>query len=158
IEAFFREYWRPGLLQDIMTGKSVEPPNKDLSRMDIRQPAVRFKTVDGPPIVEQALGQPVKLGNAVGNRNVEIKLEVADKGKARTGSDHPQSSGAKDLRLFRNGSLTQLWQGDVFDKQSGCEQAATKPGAARRAICKAMVPVIAGGNEFTAYAFNHDDV
>jgi len=158
VEAFFREYWRPGLLADIMAGKEVEPPNQDLSAIDIRQPQVQITKVDGQPTVGQSAGQPVKLGNAVSDRNVEVQIDIVDDQKASSQPNQTQSSGAKDLRLFRNGSLTKLWQGDVFEKQSGCELALTKPGEPRRAICKATVPLVAGDNNFTAYAFNHDDV
>src|SRR5437870_9567561 len=85
-------------------------------------------------------------------------MEVFDNTKRPSRSDHPLTSGAKDLRLFRNGSLVRLWQGDIFDKQSGCELVATKPNEPRRSICKATVSVVAGDNKFTAYAFNHEDV
>jgi len=158
VEAFFKEYWRPGLLQDIMAGRNVRPPQKDLSVIDIRQPQVGIKSFDGQPTIEQLLGQPVKLASTVNNRKVEITVEVDDNVKAPSRSEHPPSSGAKDLRLFRNGSVIKLWQGDLFDKQTGCEQVPTKLNEPRRALCRATVSVVAGDNNFTAYGFNHDDV
>jgi hypothetical protein len=168
VEAFFKEYWRPGLLQDIIAGKPVEPPKKDLSAIDIRQPQLRIKTVDGRATIEQALGQPLKLSNAVTNRKVEITVEVIDNDTeprpqtdgrpSTTPTSSPTPSGARDLRLFLNGSLVRLWESDVFDQKSGCEPAATKPNEPRRAICKTTVSVMAGENKFTAYAFNHDNI
>ena len=89
VEAFFREYWRPGLLAGIMAGEQPEPPNKDLSTIDIREPQVRITSVDGQAPVEQALGQPLKLANAVSNRRVEIKIEVSDNTKSPPRSDLP---------------------------------------------------------------------
>lgn len=158
VEAFFKEYWRPGLLADIMAGKHPEPPKKDISAIDIRQPQVRITSIDAQATMEQALGQPVKLANALSNRSSEIAIEVVDNTKAPRRSDHSRTSGAKDVRLFRNGSLVKLWQGDLFDKKTGCDVAITKPTEPRRAICKANVSFITGENKFTAYAFNHEDV
>jgi WD40 repeat protein/uncharacterized caspase-like protein len=54
-------------------------------------------------------------------------------------------AGAQDVRLFRNGSLVKVWHGDVL--QGKTETTLT-----------ANVPVIAGENRLTAYAFNHDNV
>ena len=158
VEVLFKEYWRPGLFADIVAGKRPELPKKDLSKIDIRQPEVRFASVDGQASVEPGLGERVRLPIAISNRNAEIKIEVVDNPKPPSRSDHPALSGAKDVRLFRNGSLVKLWQGDIFDNQNGCDQQSTKPNEPRRAICKATVSLVAGDNNLTAYAFNHDDV
>lgn len=157
VEAFFREYWRPGLLQEIVAGKT-QPPPKDISAVDIRQPQVRIMSIDGQATIEKAVGEPLVIANAVSNRNVEVIMEVIDNAKGQSQGTQLQTSGAKDLRLFRNGSLVRLWQGDIFEKRSGCVPKRTRPNEPTRAICKANVSVVAGDNKFTAYAFNSQDV
>jgi len=54
-------------------------------------------------------------------------------------------AGAQDVRLFRNGSLVTVWRGDVLNGESSVTLEAT-------------VPIVAGENKFTAYAFNHDNI
>jgi hypothetical protein len=54
-------------------------------------------------------------------------------------------AGAHDLRLFRNGSLVRLWHGDVLK-------------GAENVSLEATVPIVAGENKFTAYAFNRDNI
>jgi WD40 repeat protein/uncharacterized caspase-like protein len=67
-------------------------------------------------------------------RDVKVKINITN-----------APAGAQDLRLFRNGSLVKLWRGDVLKDQAG-------------AALEAVVPVIAGENRLTAYAFNRDNV
>jgi WD40 repeat protein/uncharacterized caspase-like protein len=57
----------------------------------------------------------------------------------------PAPAGAQDVRLFRNGALVKLWRGDVLKGQS-------------RAMLEAKIPIVAGSNLLTAYAFNRDNV
>jgi hypothetical protein len=54
-------------------------------------------------------------------------------------------AGARDLRLFRNGSLVKVWRGDVLKGQP-------------TATLETTVSVVAGPNNLTAYAFNRDNV
>ncbi|HXG63719.1 MAG TPA: hypothetical protein VNO70_01345, partial [Blastocatellia bacterium] len=54
-------------------------------------------------------------------------------------------AGAQDVRLFRNGSLVKVWRGDVLKGQS-------------KATLRATIPIIAGENRLTAYAFNRDNI
>src|SRR5580700_997311 len=54
-------------------------------------------------------------------------------------------AGAQDLRLFRNGSLVKFWHGDVL-------------GGKQDAILETEIPIVAGTNHLTAYAFNGDNV
>ncbi|MBC7933426.1 MAG: caspase family protein, partial [Rubrivivax sp.] len=61
------------------------------------------------------------------------------------GSGARGGSGARDVRLFRNGSLVKIWRGDVLKSEPS-------------ATLEATVPIVAGENHFTAYAFNHDNV
>src|SRR5262249_21229324 len=60
-------------------------------------------------------------------------------------ADHRDGSGARDLRLFRNGLLVKVWPDNVL------------PGLSQRTI-ETSVPIVAGENEFMAYAFNRDNV
>jgi len=54
-------------------------------------------------------------------------------------------AGAKDVRLFRNGSLVKVWRGDVLQGKAD-------------AMLEATIPVVVGENRLTAYAFNRDNV
>jgi sulfur relay (sulfurtransferase) complex TusBCD TusD component (DsrE family) len=49
------------------------------------------------------------------------------------------------VRLFRNGSLVKVWHGDVLAGKGD-------------AFLKTSLPIVAGENRLTAYAFNHDNV
>ena len=49
------------------------------------------------------------------------------------------------MRLFRNGSLVRVWRGERFEGQPS-------------ATLEATIPVVAGENRLTAYAFNRDNV
>jgi WD40 repeat protein/translation initiation factor IF-1 len=131
VEAFFKEFYRPGLLQDILTGRKIERPTRDLSTIDIRQPEVKVK-------LSNAEKRPAQIPARQIIVTVEVKDAPADK-KRRT------SSGAQDVRLFRNGSLVKVWRGDVLQGKSSVTLEAT-------------VPIVAGANNFTAYAFNHDNI
>jgi WD40 repeat protein len=131
VEAFFSEFYRPGLLQDIVAGKTIEKPTRDISTIDIRQPKVKVTPSDASQNTANMTTRQTTV-------NVEIKDAPADQRRTTT-------SGAKDVRLFRNGSLVKVWRGDVLNgKQS--------------ATLSATVPVVAGNNTFTAYAFNNDNV
>lgn len=147
VEAFFSDYFRPGLLQDILNDH-IPTDEIDISRKDIRQPKVTITLADN------------RLKTDVINaREIGFKVEVVD---APPDAVHPNnSSGARDLRLFRNGSLVKLWKGDVFvlTGKDGCK---LQPQAIRESprvsICTVTIPIVAGNNQFTAYAFNHDNV
>ena len=76
----------------------------------------------------------VQPGATLASRNVTVKIDVSQ-----------APAGAQDVRLFRNGSLAKVWRGDVLKGQSSV-------------TLKAQVPVIAGENRLTAYAFNRDNI
>jgi len=158
VEAFFKEFYRPGLLAEIMSGNIPEPPSRSLSDIDIRQPEVRIASVGGLQVPEQKYSLPAVIEKSVTTRDVEVRVEVTDNRKPRTREFHPETSGAKDLRLFRNGSLVKIWHGDVFSGIEGCKLADPSAADARRAVCTADVTVTSGKNELSAYAFNHEDV
>ncbi len=71
---------------------------------------------------------------ATTRRSVSVKIEVG-----------PAPAGAQDVRLFRNGALVKAWRGDVLKGQG-------------RGVLEAQVPIVAGQNRFTAYAFNRDNI
>jgi uncharacterized caspase-like protein len=126
VEAYFNEFYYPGLLADVLAHKDPKP-KQDISSRDRRQPQIRVESVQRGPVSE---------------RNVQLKVEIAD---VPADAENQTSSGARDLRLFRNGLLVQSWPGDVLN------------GFGKRTI-ETTVPVVAGPNEFTAYAFNRDNV
>jgi WD40 repeat protein/uncharacterized caspase-like protein len=130
IEWFFNEFYYPGLLADVLAGKRPTV-SQDVSKKDRRQPIVKLSLVGDPP---SALG--------ITSRTVKVKIEVTD---APADKDNPQSSGARDVRLFRNGSLVRVWHGDVLKGQSSV-------------TLEEEITMTAGANRLTAYAFNRDNV
>ena len=120
-EAFFNEFYRPGLLAEIMAGIRPKAP-RNLAEVDRRQVQVALRVAGGT-------GRLVR---------VRVEVKEAPAGGGRTGG-----SGVRDVRLFRNGSLVKLWAGEV---------------AGGAAVLEASVPIVAGENRFTAYAFNRDNI
>jgi hypothetical protein len=113
-----------------MAGKMTRPP-KNLWQLDRRQPGLRLSAPSGP------------IGTAsVAERNLTVKIEVTEKPADK---DHNTGTGARDVRLFRNGSLVKVWHGDVLKRQDSTTLEAT-------------IPIVAGENRLTAYAFNHDNI
>ncbi len=124
---------------------------KGLSRVDRRQPrltlAIAGATGDADGIYEQ--------------RMVTLRLEVEDSTEPAARPEHPRGSGARDVRLFRNGALVKTWRGDAFalGGKDGCKQIPARGAKQpRRVQCEVTLPVVAGSNEFTAYAFNDANV
>jgi WD40 repeat protein len=68
------------------------------------------------------------------SRNVSVKINISE-----------APAGARDVRLFRNDALVKAWHGDVLQGRTGIE-------------LEAIVPIVAGENRFTAYAFNKDNI
>jgi WD40 repeat protein/uncharacterized caspase-like protein len=126
IEAFFSEFYYPGLLADIIADKRPGAPHK-LAEVDRRQPVVRI-----------TLSDPVTVGS-ISSRTISLVVEVAS---APPDSKHPKPSGVRDVRLFRNGSLVRIWHGEAADKTQ----------------YRVRLPIVAGTNRFTAYAFNDSNV
>lgn len=129
VERYFNEYYHPGLLADIFAGKRPKVA-QDISKKDRRQPIVKL-SLGGAAATE-----------SISTRTAKVKIEIAD---APADQNHPQGTGARDVRLFRNGSLVKLWRGDALKGQSA-------------ATLEAEIAVMAGPNQLTAYAFNHDNV
>jgi WD40 repeat protein len=76
----------------------------------------------------------LNVSDKLAGRSVSVKIEVG-----------PAPAGAQDVRLFRNGALVKAWRGDVLKGQL-------------RAVLEVQVPIVAGQNRFTAYAFNRDNI
>jgi WD40 repeat protein/uncharacterized caspase-like protein len=131
IEWFFNEYYYPGLLSEIFAGKRPKVA-EDISRKDRRQPVVKLSLPE----------QPGSGAAELTSRTIKVKIDVTDAGVDK---DNPQSAGARDLRLFRNGSLIKVWHGDVLNG---------KPAVA----LEEEISLVAGKNQLTAYVFNRDNV
>ncbi|MEP6743090.1 MAG: caspase family protein [bacterium] len=137
IEWFFNEFYYPGLLADILAGKRPHVA-QDVSKKDRRQPLVKLSLISETPAAGGAAADPT----GITSRTAKVKIEVTD---APADKDHLQGSGARDVRLFRNGSLIKVWHGDVLDG---------KPSV----TLEEEITVTAGINRLTAYAFNKDNV
>jgi len=126
-ETFFNEFYYPGLLGEILAGRRPHAP-KNIERLDRRQPEIKLMIQSGQQ-------------GTVSERNLAVKIEVTEK----PGENGLAGSGARDLRLFRNGSLVNLWRGDILKGKS-------------LTTLQATIPIVAGENRLTAYAFNRDNV
>ncbi|MFL6255324.1 MAG: caspase family protein [Pyrinomonadaceae bacterium] len=122
VEAFFNEFFYPDLLADVFAGRRPRPA-RGIAQIDRRQPVINVSLAGGA-----ATDAPLTA------RTVKLRIEVKD-----------APAGARDLRLFRNGSLVFIERGQLASRMS-------------RAALEAVVPVVAGENVFTAYAFNQDNV
>lgn len=129
-EIFFSEFYHPGLLADIMSGKRPKPATS-IARKDRRQPQIAL-ALEGQP-----------GSSTLSSRVVRVKLNVSE---ARADKKHARGSGARDLRLFSNGSLVKIWHGPIALDVRGT------------AGFEADVRIVAGVNRLTAYAFNDDNV
>jgi WD40 repeat protein/uncharacterized caspase-like protein len=125
VEAFFSEFYRPGLLTDIFTRANVDPP-ETIATIDRRQPQLKLSSPDAD-----------KHGPTA-SRTVSLDLDIE---QVPAGGNNSYPSGARDVRVFRNGSLVKVFHGEVGS-----------------ADLQLQVPIIAGPNVFTAYAFNDANV
>jgi WD40 repeat protein/uncharacterized caspase-like protein len=129
VETFFNEFYYPGLLSEIIAGKKLRQ-TRDFEQLDRRQPSVEI-SAEGIS------------GAAVKNRTIKVRVNVAE---AKTDKDHAGGSTVRDVRLFRNGSLVTTWHGEVELNTAG------------KATLEATIPIVAGPNRLTAYAFNGDNI
>jgi WD40 repeat protein len=130
VELFFGDFFYPSLLADVVAGKNPHA-STSLAQKDRRQPTVQL-----------ALDPPART-SPIADRTVHLRITVTE---APAGADHPTPSGARDLRLFRNGSLVHLWPGTLSMSSNGTVS------------IPATVDLVAGENHLTAYAFNNDNV
>lgn len=131
VEAFFNEFYYPDLLGRIFAGDRPKAP-RELTRIDRRQPALRLA-------LER---EESSLDRSISTRNIKLKIEVSE---APPDANRNAGSGARDVRLFRNGSLVKVWRGDVL-KEKGA------------VTLEATLPIVAGENRLTAYAFNRNNI
>lgn len=144
IEWFFNEFYYPGLLGDIFAGKRPKVA-QDISKKDRRQPTVKLSAMPAAPGISPttpASSATDAAAASIASRQIRIRIDVTD---APADQDHSQGSGARDVRLFRNGSLVKVWHGDVLQG---------KPAVS----LEEDITVAAGPNRLTAYAFNKDNV
>ncbi len=90
--------------------------------------------------MDLALKEPKPSDQPISQREISVMIDVAQVGSGDTGC------GVRDVRLFRNGSLVKIWHGDLPLDQSG------------HGHVEANIPIVAGDNRFTAYAFNRDNI
>ncbi|MBS1788481.1 MAG: PD40 domain-containing protein [Acidobacteria bacterium] len=121
VEQFFNEYYYPGLLSELVSGKRPRAAI-NIEQKDRRQPQLKLSVGDGI------------AANAAISRRVKVKLDITE-----------APAGAQDVRLFRNGSLVKVWRGDALNGRL-------------RATLETEIPIAAGANRLTAYAFNRDNV
>jgi WD40 repeat protein/uncharacterized caspase-like protein len=129
VESFFNEFYYPGLLADVLANKNIKA-QQNIQRKDRRQPRLHLECAEASA-----------SGN-IADRIIHLKVEVSE---APADADYKDGSGARDVRLFRNGLLVRVWSGDVLR------------GLANRTV-EIVVPIVAGENDFTAYAFNRDNI
>jgi WD40 repeat protein len=94
VEAFFSDFFYPGLLSDIFAGKKPKA-QEVIESKDRRQPTLKLSLVDSSPATAR-----------VANVRVEVMAPAPDKA-------HQTSGGARDVRMFRNDSLVKVWHGDL---------------------------------------------
>jgi WD40 repeat protein/uncharacterized caspase-like protein len=131
VEAFFNEFFYPGLLDEMMQGKRPKPA-QSITQKDRRQPRLS--------IAPAAAHDAAQAGLA--SRMLKVRIELAE---APADAAHASGSGVRDVRLFRNGSLVRAWRGDI----------ALRAG---KTTLETNIPIVAGENSLTVYAFNRDNV
>jgi len=90
-EIYFNEFYRPGLLADLLDGHRPTL-SRPITSIDRRQPSLTISATAG----------------SEGMASVRIIATEAAAAKA-----NKAGSGVKDLRLFRNGLLVKAWHGDL---------------------------------------------
>ena len=129
VEAFFSEFFYPGLLADVLSGTRPKA-NLNIGQKDRRQPRLQLSLAD-----------PVS-SSAVSSRTIKIKIHLEELAADQT---HAKGTGVRDVRLFRNGSLVKAWRGDL-------------PLESGQTDLFAEIRITSGENRIAAYAFNHDNV
>jgi WD40 repeat protein len=137
VELFFNEFYYPGLLSRVLSSRKPEAP-RNILQLDRRQPRVILSLV-GP----KAGPNPTGKQEEITTRTVTVKVDVEE---APSTPLQKRGSGARDVRLFRNGLLVKLWRGDLLLEKGD------------RVLLEATVPIVAGENRLTAYAFNRDNI
>jgi len=135
-EIFMRQYYEPRLLPRLLQNKSFDPvpPLASLNRV---QPEVKIRSV-------------VPAANSKGYVNMTVEVANASGEQMRDGTRVTLSSGVYDLRLFRDWQLVGYVPGKIALDTAG------------KATLERAVKLPQRGDlsevEFTAYAFNSDQV
>jgi WD40 repeat protein len=148
VEIFMRQYYEPRLLSRLLAYDAFAevPPLASLNRS---QPRVIITGVrdDGD-----------------GTASVSVEVESVVRSFVRRGEQASEESGARDLRLFRDGQLVRYIDGDLLKRGQGrAVDCIPVPGSTT--VCRATfngvrLPQHGGLKEveFSAYAFNASDV
>ena len=132
VEVFFREFYHPGLLSEILEGKHPRA-TANIEGIDRRQPKVAAS------LTQAQITEPVAA------RRISLTLNLSE---APPDEKHPNAgSGVRDVRLFRNGSLVKVWRGEIPLDKSG-----------KASLVADNIAVVGGENHFTAYAFSKVDI
>jgi WD40 repeat protein len=103
VESFFNEFYYPGLLTEILSGKHPQAP-AEIAQKNRQQPQLTLTLANA------------KAGDTVASRQVSVSIDVSQ-----------APAGAQDVRLFRNGSLVKVWRGDVLKGKTRATLDATIP-------------------------------
>jgi WD40 repeat protein len=133
VEVFFNEYYAPGLLGEIFAGRRPQAA-KDITERDRRQPRVRL--------------------SLAGAQTAQTVSAASTRAKRRCASKWPKRR------------PTRATPGAAARGRAPLPQRPARARVARRRVegeggkivVEASVPVVAGDNELTAYAFNRDNV
>jgi hypothetical protein len=129
-ETFFSDFYRPGLLSQILQGKHPTA-TVDIRTIDRRQPSVTIESTH------------TSTSGPVNGREVQLRLSVS---QAPPSPDHESGSGVRDLRLFRNGTLVKSWHGEIQLNDNGT------------ATLETRATLVTGENRFVAYAFSRSNI
>ncbi|HEV7682045.1 MAG TPA: caspase family protein [Pyrinomonadaceae bacterium] len=129
VESYFGEFFYPNLLADIYAGERPKS-QAEIEDKDRRQPSLKVSLAETNT-------------DSTSARMVKLKIEATE---APPDATHSAGSGVRDIRLFRNGSLVKAWRGDSLTSGRTSAELET------------IVPIVAGENVLTAYAFNRDNI
>jgi WD40 repeat protein len=130
VELFEREYFCQGLMRSVLLGQAAE------GQPVCRPPAITSRSRHLPELSIAVdikdKSQPVRASTV--SVNIHLKRAVIGSGNMEE---------VRDVRLFRGGILVKHWHGEIPRSVNDLH---------------IDVPITTGLNEFTAYAFNSDNV
>ena len=135
-EIFMRQYYEPRLLSRLLQNKSFDPIPA-LASLNRLQPEVKIKSVLSAPKSNGDVKMTVEVANTIGEQ-------------IRDGKKVALNSGVYDLRLFRDGQLVGYVPGKIPLDSAGKATLDRAVKLPRRGDLSEV--------EFTAYAFNSDQV
>jgi WD40 repeat protein len=133
LESFFNEFYQPGLMKDILA-KQMSIPDILKERGDGRA------TLDIASKDRRLPQLTLEAPPFTSSRTVRVSVGLKE---APTDAEHTaRGSGVKDVRLFLDGIMVRKWAGE---QKSGT-------------TLSCEIPVKAGENLISAYAFNRDNI